>query len=244
MTRNTPIRADDCEITSYHSLGGFENTCELRKTPTVLYSLFVELARTAYFTVEGRDKGCPGALWNPDSSKTGIWIDTELRWEDEHPEFRPAVYVQLSQIQYDEPNPGFSNKISGADRFARREYARKVSGSVTYMHVARTVGEACALADNTDKFIGFMQDPIRQEFCFDLFRSAGRIPLAKLETEANNAYGSSATFQYSFHELWTVTEESPVLKTIGQAYSIDGTERVSGAVGVRPENVMAKHLKN
>ena len=238
--RNTPIHPDDSEIVPYHSLGGAENTCELRKTATVMYSLFAELARTAYSTVEGRDKGCPGALWSPDSSKTGIWIDTELRWEDEHPEFRPAVYVQLSQLQYDDPNPGFSNKISGADRFARREYARKVSGSVTYMHVARTVGEACALADNTDKFIGFMQDPIRREFCFDLFRSVGRVPLAKLETESNNVYGSATSFQFSFHELWTVTEESPVLKSVGQSFSIAGEDHAS--LGVIPENISVEPL--
>ena len=210
--RNLPIEIPDDEIQPWHSLGGIEHICELRKSCTVLYGIFTELARLVYHDTDGRLIGTPDVVWK--ANGTDIWIDSELRWEDQHPEVRPAIYIQLGQIQYQPFFPGFNAKVAPANRYGERHYEQKASGQVTFMHVASTVGEACALADNTDYALTLMQDPICHDFCFDQFISVGRVPLEKLQKEASEKYASGVTFSFDFSDAWDVREVAPVLKTI------------------------------
>lgn len=212
MMRNPPIKPPEDEIQPWHSLGGAEYICELRKTSTVLYGIFTELARLVYHDTDGRLVGTPDVVWTPKG--TSIWIDTELRWEDQHPEVRPAIYVQLSPIKFDEVNPRRNGKVTAADRFGTRHYEQMASGTVTFVHVAGTVGEACALADNTEYMLSLMQDPICYDFCFTRFVLAERTPLEKLPDESSERYASGVTFAYEFAEAWDVTGETPILKSI------------------------------
>lgn len=234
--RTLPLdKAPDEEIRPWHSLGGIEHICELRKSCNVLYGIFVELARLVYHTTDGRLVGTPDVVWNPD--KPGIWIDTELRWEDRHPEFRPAIYVQLGQLRHEEPIPGKNGKISAADRFGVYHYEQKVSGTVTFMHVASTVGEACALADNTEYSLSMMQAPICFDFCFTRFVMSDRMPLEKLPEEASDKYASGVTFTFEFEEAWDVIPETPILKSIDMINS-SRHDTVDHA-NILPENKMS-----
>lgn len=210
--RNLPIEPSTKEIQPWHSLGGLEHICELRKSCTVLYGIFTELARMIWADKDGRLIGTPSVVWS--KTKPGIWIDTELRWEDEHPEFRPAIYIQLGQQQRQDIIPGFNGKLIGANRFAERHYEQKVSGQVTFMHVAATSGMACSLADNTEYALTLMQDPIKDDFCFYGFEAAGRVPLTKLQDESKDRYGSGVMFNYEFVDAWNTKEECPILKTV------------------------------
>lgn len=210
--RNLPIDVSTNEIQPWHSLGGIEHICELRKSCMVLYGIFTELARMIYHDKDGRLIGTPEVVWN--SKGTDIWIDNELRWEDQHPEVRPAIYIQLSPLEYHPFIDGYNSKILSANRFGERHYEHKVSGQVTFMHVASTSGEACALADNTDYSLSMLQDPICSDFCFTKFVSVGRTPLEKLPKEACDKYASGVTFLYEFSEAWDVKEECPILKSI------------------------------
>lgn len=175
-----------------------------------------------YADTDGRLIGTPSVIWS--RTKPGIWIDTELRWEDEHPEFRPAIYIQLGQQQRQDILPGFNGKLLGADRFGVRHYEQKVTGQVTFMHVAATSGEACSLADNTEYALTLMQDPIKDDFCFTGFEAAGRIPLTKLPDESKDRYGSGVVYTYEFIDAWDTKEECPILKTID---ILNGQEAVS-----------------
>lgn len=210
--RNLPVKPPTEEVLPWHSIGGAECICELRKSCTVLYGIFTELARLVYHSTDGRLIGTPEVVWN--KQKPTIWIDTELRWEDEHPEVRPAIYVQLGPMKHEEFNPRRNGNVSAADRFGTRHYEDQVSGTVTFMHIASTVGEACALADNTDYVLSMLQDPICKDFCFNRFVAAERTPLEKLPDESTERYASGVTFSYEFSEAWDVTGETPILKSI------------------------------
>lgn len=212
MIKNIPVKPPEDEIQPWHSLGGIEFICELRKSSAVLYGIFVELARLVYHDLDGRLVGTPDVLWKPGG--TDIWIDTELRWEDKHPEVRPAIYIQLSPIKYEEANPRGNGKVTAADKFGTCHYEQRGSGTVTFMHVAATTGEACALADNTEYFLSLMQDPICYDFCFTRFVLAERLPLEKLPDESKERYASGVTFSFEFAEAWDVTGETPILKSI------------------------------
>ena len=214
--RNRPEEPSTAEIQPWHSLGGIEHICELRKSCMVLYGIFTEIARLVYHDTDGRLKGTPMVRWS--RGGTGIWIDSELRWEDEHPETRPAIYIQLGQIQRAPYIAGRNAQIEPADRFGERHYAHRVTGSVTFMHVAATVGEACSLADNTDYALSMMQDPICNDFCFTRFEATGRVPLEKLPKESGERYASGVMFSFEFCEEWDVKQECPILKSIDFIY--------------------------
>lgn len=210
--RNLPKEPDKQEIQPWHSFGNVEHICELPKTCMVLYGIFTEIARMVYQDREGRLIGTPDVLWTPKG--TGLWIDSELRWEDQHPEVRPAIYVQLGQQESRPYFPALNGKVSSYDRFGERQYEQSVTGHVTFMHVASTSGEACALADNTEYAIKMLQDVICRDFCFTQFTVAGRVPLEKLPKEASDKYASGVTFAYEFADSWMLKRECPILKAV------------------------------
>lgn len=210
--RNLPINLTNIELQPWHSLGNVEHICELKKSCMVLYGIFIELLRQIYSTTEGRLLGTPPVLWKADGDQ--IWIDSELRWEDQHPEVRPAIYVQLTPLQAAPYLPTQESSFSPTDRQGVRHYEQKVTGRVNFIHVASTTGEACALADNTDYFLTMMQAPICEDFCFTSFITSGRTALEKLPKEASEKYASIVSYNFEFAEAWDVKEESPILKSI------------------------------
>lgn len=243
--RTLPIELPDDEIQPWHSLGGVEHICELHKSGTVLYGIFTELARLAYRTTDGRLIGTPDVIW--DRNKTGIWIDTELRWEDQHPEFRPAIYVQLGPVKYEDFVPGgYNGRVTGANRFAERHYEMRASGTVTFMHVATTVGEACALADYTEYALSLLQDPICDDFCFTKFEVGERSPMEKLPNESTERYASGVTFVFEFNDSWDVTAETPILKSLDfiqtQEDAPISLEQAGGVKKVKVSTECSRHV--
>jgi hypothetical protein len=208
-----PLVIPDKEIQSDHDVAGYELICELRKTPTVLYGIFVEIVRQFYMNNDPMLKGVPKVRWDVDPQKTDIWIDTELRWEDEHPEFRPAIFVKLGDIQYGSlPIIGSKGPLQLKD--AVYHYADQGSSTVTFIHVGNTSGEACSLCDNTEQFLTTFKTQIADDFCFTSFDKAQRSPIAQSTKESKERYMSSVTFNFSFEETWSVKLESPILKSV------------------------------
>ena len=211
------------EIQPWHRLGGVEHVCELRKDATVLYAIFINILREIYATDEGRTFGCPGAVWRPDDQKTGIWIDTELRWEDKRPDFLPAIYVNLGQLQYVEAGTLGHSVLGGANRFGEVSHQIRGTGVVNFVHVSNTAGEACALADNTDRFLSHMRTELAAAYCFkgDL-AVVGRIPLQKdqvAESAGKRKYKSVVSVAFEFEEGWIVKHETPILKSVSLVQS-------------------------
>lgn len=208
-----PLNIPDKEIQSDHDVAGYELICELRKTPTVLYGIFVELIRQFYMNNKPMLKGVPDVKWNADPQKTDIWIDTELRWEDEHPEFRPAIFVKLNDIQCGGIQGG--SLLSNFNiKDAVSSYTSISQGSVTFFHIGNTAGTACSLCDNTETYLTVFQRQITADFCFIKFDKAQRSPLTQISKESKERYVSSVTFNFSFEESWSIKRESPILKSI------------------------------
>lgn len=220
------------EVQPWHRLGGVEHVCELRKTAQVLYAIFVSVLRTVYAGRKGRTFGCPDVVWSPDAQKTQLWIDTELRWEDQRPDFTPAIYVGLGEIAY-EPAPSM-DMMGGMDmnRFGERHYERTGKGTARLLHVADKAGAACSLADNTEAWISSLQAQLCEEYCFDRLAVAGRQPRQRLEqppSAGKGLYASSVALQFEFTDAWAVKHETPILKTVAAAF--DGGRREAKVCG-------------
>ena len=205
------------EVQPWHRLGGVEHICELRKNTSVLYSILVTILRAIYSNKKGRTFGCPDVVWKQDSQKTGIWIDTELRWEDKRPDFTPAIYVCLGELQYEFPPTLDMQARTFMSHDGEQHYERTGTCTASIVHVCDKVGEACALADNTENYLSSLQDQIAHEYCFDHFVVVGRRPVQKKEqgqTAGKDKMVSVVTVKFDFTDAWMVKIECPILKEV------------------------------
>lgn len=221
------------EVQPWHRLGGIEHICELRKNSSVLYSILVTILRTIYSSPDGRIFGCPGVLWNRDGQKTQIWIDTELRWEDVRPDFLPAIFVSLGDIQYENaPTLGQEGKLI-MNAGGECSYERLCHGSASIVHICNTSGEACSIADNTENYLSSLQDQIASQYCFEHFVVAGRTPLKKKESARSSGKDSMmsvVSVKFDFVDAWVVKYEAPILKSVDMIDRDEGSVSVCGSV--------------
>lgn len=205
------------EVQPWHRLGGVEHICELRKSAQVLYAIFVTILRMIYSEKNGRTFGCPDVVWERDPQKTELWIDTELRWEDQRPDFTPAIFVSLGEIRYDFVPTLDMQARTLMSHDGERHYERMGHGMAHIAHVSDKAGAACSLADNTENYMSSLQDQIGEEYCFDHFTVAGRIPRQQKEqaqTAGKGKYVSVVSVQFDFTDAWDVKLETPILKAV------------------------------
>lgn len=219
----------DSEIQEFSGIAGNDLVCTTRKTPTVLYGIFTELLQQFWGTAPGeRIFGTPDVQWDKNPSKTTIWVDSELRWEATHPEFRPAIYVKLSPIQHGTVSGGTSPLILTDVQEAVRHYARTGQGTVSFVHVGSTSGEACSLADATMDYLDAFSPVIVDDFCFDWFNLVSRTPVQQADKDSKEKYASVVTYEYRFTDNWTIKQEAPKLKS----FVVKATDSVTRRIEV------------
>ena len=211
---NTPEQIVPAEIMPFHELHGHELIQHVRKTPTVLYAIFVELVRQFYGGEDNNPLGTPSKVWKPDPETSQIWIDSEMRWEDAHPEFRPAVYVSIGPIQYQSMTGRSDGHMGGDLRDAETYFSRSGSGIVSFVHVGGTAGEAVTLADSTFDYLDAFASVIRCDFGFTKFYAASRVPRQQMPKESKERYSSTVAFNFDFQDCWSLKLESQKLKTL------------------------------
>lgn len=202
------------EIRRSHAIEGRELICEMRKTSLFLYDAFTELVRKIYRDNLDFLVGTPTRRWGRTPQHDGIWIDTELNWKPANPDFLPAVYVKLGQVQYSSAI-GNVNTLAGMNlENGVYEYSRMGSGQVTFVHVARTSGEAVALCDNTRYYLSDFGAQIADDLCLSKFFETGVQPLAPAQKDSSETYSSTSVFSFEFFEDWMVKHESPILRSV------------------------------
>jgi len=209
------------EVQPWHRLGGVEHICELRKSSSVLYGILVTILRMMYSNKKGRTFGCPNIVWDKDPEKTKLWIDTELRWEDNRPDVTPAIYVNLGEIQYVLPPTMDMQGRCSITEGGEQHYERTGSCTASIVHVCDTAGEACALADNTENYLSSLQDNLAEEYCFAHFVVLGRVPLRKKEqsqSAGKEKIASVVQVKFDWYDSWFVKLETPILKSVELIY--------------------------
>ena len=196
------------------TLGEWDLLRQMRKTPTVLYGIFTEVIKQFYLNPENLPIGTPEYVWSPDPTKTKIWIDTELSWNDRTPELRPAIYTKLSPISYSSLTGRKDASAGERLQTGELDFSRSGSGTVSFVHIAGSTGEACKLGDATLDYLDAFGKVIRDDFCFTSFALTGRVALQELPKESKERYGSVVEVSYSFQDRWTLKLESQRLKSV------------------------------
>lgn len=207
-----PLHVKPFEVYFDHAIEDKELICELTKNSSVLYGLFVDLVRQFYMSGKGYIKGCPKKTFDYDKNKTEIWIDKEMRWEDEHPEFRPAIYVKLDQIKFDYPT-GYA-PYAVEQHTGTRVDLRRVIGTVSFVHVAKTAGEANVLCDNTLTYLWTYSSRIGEDYCMEKFRPVAQTPITKAPQASKEHWMSVCTCEFEFYDVSGVRPEAPVLQDV------------------------------
>lgn len=207
-----PLDVKPFEVYFDHAIEDRDLICELVKSSSVLYGLFVDIVRQLYMSGVSYIKGCPEKRFDYDKDKTQIWIDKEMRWEDEHPEFRPAIYVKLDQLKFEYPT---GRQVYKVEPHTGTEFKlRTVSGNVSFVHIAKTAGEANVLCDNTLHYLWTFSNDIRRDYCMSVFRPVAQTPVAKAPQASKEHWMSVCTCAYEFNDVSGVRKEAPVLQDI------------------------------
>jgi len=212
LASNTPFNVDEKRLMDEATADRLELLCHIRKTPNVLYGFFVELTRQFY---KDRDNlpidVCN--IWDPSKDETQIWIDAEYVWEDEAPEFRPAIYIKLGALKYKSLSGRSDGKIAMDLEQGEYHYSRNGTGTVSWVHMGNKSGEAVVLAGSTLDYFDGIGKLIQESFCFQTFEIVGLEPTS-IEKESKERYRSIVTAAFTFQDTWSIKRESPKLKRI------------------------------
>lgn len=207
-----PLQVEPFEVYFDHAIEDKELICELAKHSSVLYGLFVDIVRQFYMGGVGYIKGCPDIRFDYDKNKTGVWIDKEMRWEDEHPEFRPAIFVKLGKLQYQYPFNMWRTAVE--PHTGTTYYTRFVSGTVSFVHIAATAGEANILCDNTAGYLWAFSHNIAKDYCLRKFQELEHEALNKAPQASSDQWMSTCTFGFEFEDTTAIRPEAPILQGI------------------------------
>lgn len=209
-------RPDD-DITDKPLMGEFtaqetDLLCHLRKTPIVLYGMFVEITRQMYVNALNLPIDVC-ARWDKDPTKTKLWIDTDFKWEDESPAMRPAIYIKLGSITY-KSITGRHDALYSVDLVqGETHYSRSGEGTATWVHIGSSKGESVALAGATLDMLDAFATVIRDDLLFTTFQLVTTNPIV-IDKEAKERYRSEVVMAFAFEDSWSLKMESPKLKRI------------------------------
>ena len=205
-----PTRLYDVETSERVNL-----LAQQRKTPLLLYGIFVELVRNFYSDAYNIPiNTC--ATWSEDEHASGIWIDTEYKWEDKTVEKRPAIYVKLSAVKYGSTVGQSAGPMSMGMDLKEADYffSRVGEGTVTFVHIGSTKGQSVALSGSTLDYLDAFATVIRDDFCFEEFEVLEITPPRLDKSEPKDMYHSDVICRFKFQETWTLKLESPKLKKL------------------------------
>jgi hypothetical protein len=208
VSLNASVRLYDQELADQLNLLG-----QLRKTPLLLYGIFVELVRQFYSNAYNIPiNTC--AIWTADEETSGMWIDSDYKVEDSKIEKRPAIYVKLGPIEYSSAT-GQSNSQTGMVlEEGQYNYSRYGQGTVTFRHIGTSKGQTMVLAGSTLDYLDAFANIIAGDFCFEQFEVVRLTPIALDKSESKDRYHCDIVCRFKFQDTWTLKLESPKLKKL------------------------------
>jgi hypothetical protein len=187
----------------------------VRKTPEILSGIFTEVLRQLYSTDNGLHLNRQW-IWSekPSDAASQVWINAESVWNDAAPDFRPAIYVALTPLEYKSTTGRPTGRTGMNLPEGEYQYSRMGSGQVRFVHIGRTQGETLSLLSNTLDLLDAFSDIIRQDFCFRTLSVVQVVPSKPQDRETRERFRGEVIMAFQFEDTWVLKLESPKLKRV------------------------------
>jgi len=188
------------------------NLLQIRRDPVVLDGVFLELTQSLYSNPEHGFRGTQA--YTGDDDPNGLYIALVNSYTPADTDRRPAVFVDLGDLKYDD------QKYQGLDMMSGYQpigdiitQARGVTGTVTWRHIGTTAHQAkqysCVTLDHLDAF----SFAIRRDLCFDTFRVTGILKPKKIKEEPQE-WEALVVVEFQFQDVFELRRETPVIRDL------------------------------
>jgi hypothetical protein len=185
------------------------------KDPTSLRGLFTEMTRLHFSdpkNISSQDiPALQEYIWNPDETKSKIFIDVAGKFNTAVVEKRPAIFVSCEDFTWQRLM--IQDKVDEVYLEGATDYQNQVTTVIRIFHVGTTIDEASILGRITAAYYRQFAQQLREELQFAKFHVARLSKPAILE-EARERWVALVDIELAFFEAWQVPVESHKLKAI------------------------------
>jgi hypothetical protein len=191
--------------------------CSLLPRPLLLTGIFREILAQHFGSAQNIEHPeLIERVWRPDVT-TGILIEAVHRDLPDLTEKRPAILVKRNSFRNVREGIADLNQGPIADRTGRQHYTTFWVGSHTFFCIARNGGEAELLATEVYRELHHFHPVIRNTALLLTFRVSEVGEIGQLE-EARENYVVPVTVAYAWQDMWTLSQEAPILRSIRLSY--------------------------
>lgn len=188
------------------------------KTPIYIISVFVASLRQ-YFSSGNRIAAETSLyLWDPDQSKSNLWISEEFSFDRTVVGKRPAVLVGFEQQAYPQQSIGdyFSHDIANSTSYI----FNMVEGSLRFRCISENMLSSLELATEVRYFLAAFRHEIEKAFCLDKIRPIQMSKTQKID-EYKEYWVTDFNCELKYQEMWGVTTENLRVKSVFTNLQID-----------------------
>jgi hypothetical protein len=188
--------------------------CQL--TPFKAQAIVFEILKNHLMVNKPQDLGFPfSEVYDPDETKSKIFIDLSNNWKSSSPQKRPAVFVYRSDANYDAGPKLTNNNLIGINVAESEEVMLKtVSMQVMLNCIHSPVGAVESFADYIKYPFLYFSKQIKEEYCFRQFKVLTIGAPEANQTDAKDAFSVKITLALEFYDTWMTKGDHLKLKSM------------------------------
>lgn len=142
-----------------------------------------------------------------------VWVGSELEWDADEIQQRPAIYVKLGKFVFSTINGQGHNTVIRHDvQTNTYHHARYVTAAAQVRHLGKSKEQAEDLQSHTIDLMDAFQDVIRRDLCWDRFSIVSADPAQNATEEADKRKAAVVGVRAAWQENWSIRGESPILR--------------------------------
>lgn len=201
---------------------------ECRLTPFKAQSIVFEILKNHLIVNKPSDIGFPfSETYDPDITKTKIFIDMSNNWKACTTQMRPAVYIYRGEANYTPSGKQTigGNTIGRNPAESEESFMRTVSMPIMLNCIHAPIGAIETFVDYIKYPFLYFSKHIAEEYCFTKFRLVSISAPEQNLTDAKDAFSVKITIDTEFIDTWITKGDHLKLKTVQFSMYNDVTEK-------------------
>lgn len=188
------------------------------KTPIYILSVFVASLRQYFSTTNRIAVETSLYFWDPDQSKSNVWISEEYSFDRSVIGKRPAVLIGFEQQAYPQQTIGdyYSHDMPNSTSYL----FNMIDGALRFRCISENMLSSLELATEVRYFLAAFRHEIEKAFCLDKIRPLQMGKTQKIE-EYKEFFVTDFICELKYQEMWGVTTENLKVKSVFTNLQID-----------------------